>query len=55
MMSKKRIDPIGNAREALNKKTDNCAEKNKKHLKYTLSLLFGIILGILLGAILKLC
>lgn len=54
-MSKERTNPIGNTRNSLNKQTYNCTKKNQKHLKYALSLLFGVALGILLGAIFELC
>ena len=53
-MSKKRTDPSGDARNPLNQQANNRTKKNQKHLKYALSLIFGVVLGLLLGAILEL-
>ena len=54
LMSKERTDPSGDARNPLNKQANNRTKKNQKHLKYALSLIFGVVLGLLLGAILEL-
>ena len=51
-MSKERTDPSGDARNPLNKQANNRTKKNQKHLKYALSLIFGVVLGLLLGNLL---
>ena len=48
-MSKKRTDPSGDARNPLNQQANNRTKKNQKHLKYALSLIFGVVLGLLTG------
>ena len=53
-MSKERTDPSGDARNPLNKQANNRTKKNQKHLKYALSLIFGVVVGLLRGAILEL-
>ena len=53
-MSKERTDPSGDARNPLNQQANNRTKKNQKHLKYALSLIFGVVLGLLLGAIIEL-
>lgn len=52
-MGKQRHNPFSDTGKPLNKQTDNCAQKNKKYLKYVLLFLGGIVIGVLAGAIFK--